>query len=232
MGMTLKTKFLCMIATSAAGLMAVAGFWIQEQHSTLLSGKMEETQNLIEIPYSILERQYQLELEGKISRAEGQRQAMEIIRGLRYEGNNYFWINDDHPTMIMHPLKPELDGTDVTSFKDPARKALFVEMVRVARDPNGGYVHYLWPKPGNDKPVPKLSFVKHFAPWGWIVGTGIYIDDVDLAWRRSAFKAGALTIICLIPLLLVSLFTLRSAIMRLRDVANRFKGATDGEWDL
>jgi len=113
--MTLKSKFRLMIAVSAAGLLAVAGFWIQGQHSSLLSEKLQKTKNLVEVPYSIIAGQYELETAGKITRIRAQRAAIEAIRTMRYEGSNYFWINDEHPTMIMHPMKPELDGTDLTS---------------------------------------------------------------------------------------------------------------------
>jgi len=230
--MTLKTNFRVMIAVSTAGLLALATFWIQSQHSSLLSEKLQKTKNLVEVPYSIVEHQHQLETEGKISRIEAQRQAIEAIRKMRYEGDNYFWINDDHPKMIMHPTKPELEGTDLTSYKDPAGKAVFVEFVRAAQTPAGDYVSYLWPKPGKDQPVPKLSFVKRFAPWGWVIGTGIYIDDVDSAWRKSALTATGLTLACLIPLMVVSMVTSRSTFLRLQDMVERFKDVAEGEGDL
>ncbi len=230
--MSLKTKFRGMTAVSAAGLLAVASFWIQGQHSTVLSDRKQKTKNLVEVPYSVMEKQYQLEAEGKISREEAQRRALDVIRPMRYEGNDYFWINDEHPTMIMHPIKPELNGKDLTSFKDPNGKAVFVEFVSAAQAPNGGYVYYLWPKPGKDKPVNKLSFVKRFAPWGWVIGTGIYIDDVDAAWRESALKAGGLALACLIPLLAVSIATSRSIILRLRDMVDRVKDVAEGEGNL
>ena len=216
--MTLKTKFRGMIAVSAGGLLAVTGFWIHGQHSSLLSDRLQKTRNLVEVPYSVIERQYGLEKEGKLSRAEAQRQALEAIRPMRYGGDNYFWINDEHPTMIMHPIKPELDGTDLTSFKDPSGKALFLECVRVAQaNADGDYVYYLWPKPGSEQPVAKLSFVKRFAPWGWVIGTGVYIEDVDSAWRQSALIAGGLALLCLLPLVIVSAATSRSTSLRLTD---------------
>jgi methyl-accepting chemotaxis protein len=229
---TLKAKFRIMIAVSAAGLLAVAFFWIHGEHSGLLTQKLQQTRKLVEVPYSIMEQQYQQEAEGKISRIEAQRRAIEAIRPMRYEGNNYFWINDEHPTMIMHPMKPELDGTDLTSLKDPSDKAVFVEFVKAAQASDGGYVYYLWPKPGAEKPVAKLSFVKRFAPWGWVIGTGIYIDDVDLAWRQSALIAGGLALVCLLPLVAVSIATSRSTFLRLGDMVERFKDVAEGEGDL
>ena len=230
--MTLKSKFRIMMVVFAAGLLTVAGLWIHSQYSTLLSEKQEKTKNLVEVPYSIVQRFSQLETNGKLSRAEAQRQAIQAVQPLRYEGQNYFWINDEHPTMIMHPTSPKLDGTDLTSLKDPAGTHMFVEMVKAAQAPEGGYVHYLWPKPGYDKPVPKLSYVKKFGPWGWIVGTGIYIDDVDAAWRHSALIAGLSVLACLLPLMAVALVTFRSTETRLASMVERFRDVAEGEGDL
>lgn len=227
--MTLKTKLRIVTAGSAVGLLAVAFFWIRDQRSSLFEERRQKTRNLVEVPYSLLESMYLLESQGKISRAEAQRQAGEAIRAMRYEGGNYFWINDDHPTMIMHPTKPELNGHDLTSVKDPAGKALFVECVQAAQNPAGGYVYYLWPKPGSERPQPKLSFVRRFAPWGWIIGTGIYIDDVDAALRKSAITAVGLTLACLIPLTLMSIATSRSTMRRLHDIIAHLKKVAAGD---
>jgi methyl-accepting chemotaxis protein len=109
--------------------------------------------------------------------------AKKAIAQLRYgpKGQDYFWINDMGPKMVMHPIKPELDGKDLSGSQDPNGKKLFVEFVNVCRDKGEGFVDYMWPMPGHDAPVPKLSYVRLFEPWGWIVGTGIYLDDVDQA---------------------------------------------------
>jgi methyl-accepting chemotaxis protein len=109
--------------------------------------------------------------------------AKKAIAQLRYgpKNSDYFWINDTAPTMVMHPIKPQLDGKDLSGSKDPNGKKLFIEMVNVCRDNGEGFVDYMWPMPGYEEPVPKLSYVKLFKPWGWIVGTGIYLDDVDQA---------------------------------------------------
>jgi methyl-accepting chemotaxis protein len=102
---------------------------------------------------------------------------------MRYEKSEYFWINDMRPYMLMHPYKPELDGQDLANFKDPQGKKLFVEFVDTVKNQQEGFVHYLWPKPGMQQPVPKVSYVKGFTPWGWIIGSGIYIDDVEQIFR-------------------------------------------------
>ena len=221
-----------MIAVAAAGLLAVAGFWISSEHQSLLTQKEEKTRDLVEVPYSVIALQHELETAGKLTRQHAQANAIATIRAMRYQGSNYFWINDEHPTMIMHPTKPELDGRDLTDYKDPNGKALFVEAVKAARNPDGGFVYYYWPKPGQEKPVPKLSFVKLFQPWGWVIGTGIYIDDVDAAWQASAWRAAGLTLVCLIPLMLVSIRTSRSILRRMGDMVERVKDIAEGEGDL
>jgi methyl-accepting chemotaxis protein len=150
------------VIVAAFGLLILSGFWIHNERSNLLAEKQEEAKNLVAVPYSIITQQYRLEKEGKISRGEAQRRAIEALKGIRYDGDNYFWINDMHPTMVMHPVKAQLDGEDLTNYKDSSGKALFVEMVRTVRKDGQGFVRYQWPRPGNksERPVAKLSFVK------------------------------------------------------------------------
>jgi methyl-accepting chemotaxis protein len=205
---------------------------LNSERTGLLSDRMQSAKDLVNVPYSVLVEQYRLEQEGKLTRAEAQRNALQVIQPMRYDGDNYFWINDTHPTMVMHPTKPELDGKDLTNFKDPAGKALFVDCVNAARNPEGGFVFYQWPKPGRDKPVAKLSYVREFEPWGWVVGTGIYIDDVDTAWRANGKVAAAVGIVCLIVLLIVSNKVSRSISQRLGEVIGRMKDVAQGEGDL
>jgi len=109
-----------------------------------------------------------------------QEEALKTISEIRYTGNGYFWINDSHPKMVMHPIQPELNGADLSTYKDSEGTFLFNEFVKVANEnKEGGIVKYLWPKPGKDMPQPKFSYVKKFEQWDWIVGTGAYVDDVD-----------------------------------------------------
>jgi len=230
--MNLKTKFWIMIALAAAGLLTVAGCWIQNQHGALLSGKLQKTKNLVEVPYSVLEAEYELQIEGKISRAEAQQRAIAIIRTMRYDGSNYFWINDGHTTMVMHPIKPELDGTDLSSFRDPAGKAVFVDFVKAAAASDGGYVYYLWPKPGRSEAVAKVSYVRTFLPWGWTVGTGVYIDEINRAWWNSALTAIAIAFASLLPLAILSVTMSRSIFQRLDDVVERLRDIAEGNGDL
>jgi len=99
----------------------------------------------------------------------------------------------------MHPIKPALDNTDLSNIKDPEGKHLFVEFVQVAKKDKEGYVSYMWPKPGSEAPLPKLTFVRGFPAWGWIIGSGVYVDDVnDEFWQIVIEKTAAIMVLILL----------------------------------
>jgi methyl-accepting chemotaxis protein len=148
-------------------------------NKTVETEKEEQTKGLVQLAYAVAQEQYALESSGKISQEEAQAKAMNTIRGMRYGNGGYLWINDLQPKMVMHPINPALDGEDLSEYKDPTGKRIFVEFTNVVKSQDAGYVDYMWPKPGEKVPVRKTSFVKGFAPWGWVIGTGVYTDDVN-----------------------------------------------------
>ncbi|MFH0784159.1 MAG: diguanylate cyclase [Pseudomonadota bacterium] len=145
----------------------------------MLEGKKEGVKNVVDVAFSEFQEYQVLIKNGIITQEEAQKQLAQRIRGLRYQENDYFWINDVNLIMIMHPMKPELDGVDLTDNKDPNGKFLFREFVAVCKAHGAGFVDYMWPKPGEEKPVSKISYVRLYEPWGWIIGSGIYVDDVQ-----------------------------------------------------
>ena len=132
---------------------------------------------------------------GEFSLEEAKKRAKARIRTLRYAGNEYFWINDLNAKIVMHPIKPELEGQDQSGMKDPNGKALFVEFVNVANAKGEGLVTYLWPKPGTTTAVAKLSYVKLYKPWGWIVGSGLYADDMQQDMAAVRWKIAMTTLL-------------------------------------
>jgi len=136
----------------------------------------------VDIATKLLEFYHDQYQQKNMTEAEAKKQALAAVSKLRYNGGEYFWINDLHPTMLMHPIKPELNGKDLTGFKDPNGFHLFVAFAEKGKSDKGeGFIPYLWPKPGSPKPVPKISFVRNFKQWQWIVGSGVYVDDVETA---------------------------------------------------
>jgi len=149
--------------------------------------KKEMISELTNSAWNILAKFEADEKKGLLTRDQAQKAVIAQIHSLHY-GNkmkDYFWINDMHPKMIIHPYRIDLNGKDLSDFKDPEGKKLFVEMVETVKKDGAGFVDYMWQlREEENKVVPKISYVKGFAPWGWIIGTGIYIYDVQDEIKR------------------------------------------------
>ncbi len=158
----------------------------------LLESKKEGVRNVVDVAFATFAEMDQLARTGQLTLAEAQARAARKLATARYGDNEYFWINDVDVKMIMHPIRPELDGRDQSGTRDPNGKYLFREFVKVARSAGAGFVEYLWPKPGETLPVPKISYVRLYEPWGWILGSGVYVDDVqrDMARIRWVLLSG------------------------------------------
>ncbi|HUX71074.1 MAG TPA: methyl-accepting chemotaxis protein [Cellulomonadaceae bacterium] len=167
---------LVVVALGMAGLAAIAAAQIR---SRIMTERENATRSVVQEALGIVQHFGDEATAGKLTEAQAKQSAIDTVLSLRYAGNEYFWINDMTPTMIAHPIKPELDGTDLTATVDPNGKHLFVAFVDEVKAHGAGFVDYLWPKPGSDKPQPKLSYVAGYAPWGWVIGSGIYVDDVQ-----------------------------------------------------
>lgn len=146
---------------------------------------------------------------GELSVEEAQKQALRHLSQMRFGSDGYFWVNDLTPVMLMHPIKPELNGKDLSMIKDPDGVYVFKEFVAAAQDKRG-YVAYKWPKPGVDKPVDKLSAVKLFEPWGWVVGNGAYIDDLETLFWRDARQTIGMAVASAFGLLILAVMIVRS----------------------
>ncbi len=177
----------------------------------LMDGKREMIRELTESSWSILAVYAQKERDGLLTSDEARAAAIENIRNLRYgpELKDYFWINDMHPRIVMHPYRPDLEGEDISGYMDPNGKRLFVEFVNVVKYHSEGYVDYEWQwKDDPESIVPKISYVKGFEPWNWIIGTGIYVEDVraeiaSITWKLTLACLGILAIIIALSVYIV-----------------------------
>ncbi|HSX69489.1 MAG TPA: methyl-accepting chemotaxis protein [Pseudomonas sp.] len=219
------------LLSSILMLLALTGLMLQQIHDDLYRAKALKTRHVVESALGVLKHYQGLEA-GGLAREQAQKQAMEVIRGLRYDQDDYYWINDMTPVMVMHPTNPKLEGQNLSGLKDPDGKFLFNEMVAIARKDGSGQVDYRWPKPGSDEPVPKISYVELFQPWGWILGSGIYVDDVQQEFRDQALRAVGILIV--ITLLLGALVVLinRSIARPLNEAVGAMANIASGEADL
>ncbi len=184
-------------------------FIIPYFEENMINGKKEMLRELVSSTLSIASRYNQEAVEGKISFAEAQDAAKKRIEYLRYgiDNKDYFWITDNSPNMIMHPYRNDLNGKDLSDFKDANGKKIFVEFVDLVKKQEEGYVDYMWQwMDDSDRIVPKISFVKEFKPWGWVVGTGIYIEDVRK--EMSTMKKNLTMVSTAISIIMAFLLTL------------------------
>ena len=213
-------------------LTATFAYFIPVTEHKIMEGKKAGTRNVVEVAYGILAQYDEMAKAGAITPAEARRAAAESIRKLRYREKEYFWINDLEPRMIMHPTMPHLEGQNLGEYKDSEGTFLFRNFVETARKKGGGFVEYLWPKPGEKAPTAKVSYVKLYEPWGWVIGSGIYLDDIssDVLVLRIVSAAGAI---------LFALLTLSMALIigkgitrRLEKVIGGLKEIASGKGDV
>ena len=169
--------------------------------------------------------------------------ALKAISQMRYGKSGYFWINDLKGKIIMHPIKPQLNGKNLYNLKDKKGNQIFKMMIDVCKAKGKGFVKYWWPKPGSSQPEPKLSYVRFFKPWGWIIGTGIYIDSIHkhIEAKKALYyqKIKSLTeksLIILVILIIIfagiGIFMTNIFIKPLEIIKNFVEDLSKGEGDL
>ena len=220
-GTSIKTRLLMIMAAALVGMILIAVFALQSEKNTLLEDRKVKTRHLVEGAHSLLGHFYDLQQKGVLTEEAAKDAAIKAIKDLRYEQKEYFWINDftaPIPKMLMHPTVPTLDGKilDAEKFncatslqggldgvieKTDGKKNLFIAFNEVAGKFGQGYVTYNWPKPKagggtTEELYTKLSFVKKFDGWNWLIGSGIYLDDVDrIFWNHAIWLIGIIVAI-------------------------------------
>ncbi|WP_454831180.1 methyl-accepting chemotaxis protein [Pseudoxanthomonas wuyuanensis] len=197
--MPLQRKFVVMLAVLALGIVALCAVTAMRNHSELIQNERKTLQVRVAAAMSVVDRFAALAESGQMSEEDAKRQALSVIESLRSaNGTDYLWVNDQHPTMLMHPHQTALNGKDLSASTSSDGKKIFVEMVKLGRTQGGGFLDYTWPKPGADGAVQKISYVGFHKPWGWVVGSGEYTDDIAArAWSFSKVLiiAGALVML-------------------------------------
>lgn len=225
-------RFAMLVGIVIFGLIVLSVSSLNNQYKALKYEQYLKTQNVVETAYSIIEHFHTLEQNNTLTQQQAQTQAMNAIRALRYDKTNYFWINNYQPEMVMHPIKPALEGKDLTNNKDPDGKALFVEMVNITKKDGEGFIPYKWPKPGEEQPVDKVAFVKGFNQWQWIIGSGVYLDTIDAAFSSQRNLIILNAVVMIIAVIVFSYFIGRSVLLPTRLAANMMKDISQGEGDL
>jgi len=201
-------RILLIVVAAVVGMTAIAAIGLLRLHDTLLQDRQDKTQQIVGIAHDMIAG-YEAQIKtGQLSDEDAKSKALSSLSKLRYGEGDYFWVNDLQGVMLSHPNQ-KLIGQNVLQMKDPTGKYLFQEFIEVGRTAGGGFVDYLWPKAGHEDPVRKLSYVKQFRAWGWIVGSGIYLDDVERIFTRQSLLMGGILLLVLLAVVVSSLLVSR-----------------------
>lgn len=190
MTLSISSRFQAITVSALLGVAIVSGIGLKFLGDQVERDRLAKTRNLTDAAYGVLAFFEREEADGRLPRMDAQNAAIRAIKNLRYDEQEYFWLTDKNARMVAHPMKPELDGKDMAEMKDPTGKHIFLEFANVVKQRGQGFIEYYWPKPGEQAPAAKISYVRGFAPWGWIIGTGVYADDTGAILWQAARQAG------------------------------------------
>jgi methyl-accepting chemotaxis protein len=225
-------KLTAVAIIAAIGVLLMSATRLAAIRPAEMDARQTKVRNLVESAQSLAASYHKRVLDKKATTEQAQRDTLAALRDMRYDQKEYFWVNDMRAWMLMHPIKPELDGTDVSTMADPNGKRLFVEFVKTVEADGAGFVNYLWPKPGHPNPVPKISYVSGFAPWNWVIGTGIYIDDVDTIVAEKRRVVVVQTLAVLVGILVVLGFVSAAISRPLRGLTVAMRRLAAGDLDV
>jgi len=181
-------RFYAGMALSIVALIALAIFGSSTISTVLTEQKKAELKSLTETAISMVADLEAMAGRGEITVEEAQKRAMGRLEGMRYREKEYFFVLNHDTYMLMHPFSKGLLGKDQSGLKDTNGVAYLKELVTAGKS-GGGFVSYLFPRPNATEPDPKISYAAGFDKWKWVIGTGVYVDDLDAlsASYRNAF---------------------------------------------
>ncbi|MBK1640900.1 chemotaxis protein [Chromatium okenii] len=196
------TRIRSLIGLMLFGVLGISMIALFQLQGNMLAERKAQAKNLVDVGVATLKHFQQLVQTGTLSEQEGQSAARETLRHLRYDQDNYYFIFDTNHVYVLYPSKPDFEGQNKRDLKDSNGKFLVQELVTAAQK-GGGFVDYWFPRPNQTQMEPKLSYATLFQPWGWVVGTGVYIDDIERAYWNAVLLFGSIAGVLLVVLTVV-----------------------------
>jgi methyl-accepting chemotaxis protein len=198
--------------------------------SVLWKAYADRTKSLVETATTLI-HEYQARVEsGELTLEDAKARALKRIAAIRYEGDNYFWINDLDGKMQMHPIKPEMNGTDITKITDADGDALFVDMINIVKKQGEGAYEYYWPPGAGAKP--KVSYVKGIEGWNWLIGTGVFADQIQTDVKRETIQLGLAASIALLIALAIAILIGKSISNPILKLNKSMQSLADGDLNI
>ncbi len=231
---SIRARLLGIVALFGVALVAMVATLTWMDARDIYAGRQDELRTVVEVASKVVQQQYDEFKKGTISEAEAQLRAKAGIRAMRYNAGDYFFVQDKNVALIVHGVRPDLEGGDMSKNQDPTGKYFGVEMNKVATEKGEGFVDYQYAKPGAplDQASPKLAYVKLFAPWGWVVGTGIYVDDVEATILTRVLWTAATALAFLLAIGGFASFVMFRLSNRLLALSTAMSALASGESDV
>ena len=230
--LSIKTRLFTIVGVAVLGQILVCWLVLSGLKQSILEEKRLSTLYLSQVAVALVNNYHSKVGSGELDETKAKQLALAELKSLRYKENDYYFVIDQQVTMLMHPFRPDLDGKSVADFKDKQGELLFQNMADGVVDDGSHSVFYNWPKPGATEAVPKITHVELFKPWGWIVGTGIYIDDVEASFYEIALQLTILVFLVVGFMLALSWYVTRSVVKPMTDVVAAMQDIASGDGDL
>ncbi|QEL57959.1 methyl-accepting chemotaxis protein [Chromobacterium paludis] len=215
-GLTLKVRLQGLMLIVILVVCAVGMFSVSHQRQSMMQDRQDKVRNLVEGVVTMVSTYEQLVAEGKFKEADAKLTLSKVISSMHYDKSDYFFAYDADWNYVAHGAKPELIGKNLAGVKDPNGVELKTLFQGAINSPGGGgYAEYVWSKPGFSDPVPKLSYISTTPGWHWIIGTGIYLDDVQAAFHRELWWLGGVMVLAMLLLLGLGGMILRNVLGQL-----------------
>ncbi len=212
---------------AVVGMSAIATVALWNLNARLYDSAEQRTRAIVDAGHAIVTAYEAEERAGRLPREEAQRRALTALNSIRYgDGDYVFTISNDMRT-IGHP-SAQMVGRSMADARDSQGRYFTRDMVEGARRNGSTVVEYLWPKPGHEQPVPKLSFARYFPAWEWTLGSGVYLDDVAAAMRRQSLELGAWSLAGGLIVLLVVLMLARNVARPIKRLTDAMKSLAEG----
>jgi methyl-accepting chemotaxis protein len=229
--MTISTRLLSLLGIAAGGTTLMVIFMLFNLRGVIIDGESQKLDAINDTALTLVQDYYQRYQDGELTEAQAQQAAIEKLDLIRYDGNEYMFTLQRDGILVQHPFSGQR-GRDVRNFEDPEGTQLFRLMLQRTRNEQRATVNYIWELPGSSELVPKITRVRAFDPWDWVVGSGVYLNDVNEQLVAQFWRLAGFAVVLSIPLMLLFVLIIRSIVRPLRASIAAMDDIAEGEGDL
>ncbi len=229
--LSVNEKLICIVAIVVMAVVGIGTYFVIHTRDTIIEERRSAITRLVNTAASIARHLQSRVAEGQMSREDAQAAALAQISVLRFDGSNYFWVNDFNGIMLMHPTRTELVGRPMNEITDTNGARIFTDMIELVQRQGSGYYEYWWRVQPAEEPRHKLSYVAGIPEWGWVIGGGVYTDDVDAAIHQTTLRIALIGLIVLAAVIGAAMAIARSITIPIRQLRDSMTGLADRRLD-